>query len=75
MPAQPKKALQLEFSIANNLTEFRSKTDGYIGYLIGNRSHNTLADWLLKDGLAEEINVDVAPDVDSNNGIFRSMFY
>ncbi|HGJ5869613.1 MAG TPA: pitrilysin [Arsenophonus nasoniae] len=70
VPAQPKKALQLEFSIANNLTEFRSKTDGYIGYLIGNRSHNTLADWLLKDGLAEEINVDVAPDVDSNNGIF-----
>ena len=70
VPAQPKKVLQLEFGIANNLTEFRSKTDEYISYLIGNRSHDTLTDWLLNDGLAEEINVEVAPNIDRNNGIF-----
>lgn len=70
VPAQSKKIFQLEFSIANNLTEFRSKSDEFIGYLIGNRSQNTLADWLLKNGLAEEINVNIVPDVSRNNGIF-----
>ena len=42
--------LKVEFRIDNNSAAFRSKTDTYISYLIGNRSKNTLSDWLQKQG-------------------------
>lgn len=48
VPAQPRKQLKVEFRIDNNSAAFRSKTDTYISYLIGNRSKNTLSDWLQK---------------------------
>ncbi|WP_445495180.1 pitrilysin [Photorhabdus sp. SF281] len=70
VPAQPQKALQLEFSIDNNSADFRSKTDEYLGYIIGNRSLNTLSDWLQSQGLAESINAGAAPMIDRNKGIF-----
>lgn len=70
VPAQPQKALQLEFSIPNNMADFRSKSDEYIGYLIGNRSPGTLADWLIKQGLAEGISASASPDTDRNQGSF-----
>ncbi|MQL49652.1 MULTISPECIES: pitrilysin [Photorhabdus] len=70
VPAQPQKALQLEFSIDNNSADFRSKTDEYLGYMIGNRSLNTLSDWLQSQGLAESINAGAAPMIDRNKGIF-----
>ncbi|MGE9715253.1 insulinase family protein, partial [Escherichia coli] len=52
VPAQPQKTLQIEFGIDNNLADFRSKSDEYIGYLISNRSTGTLATWLQEQGLA-----------------------
>ena len=55
VPAQPSKQLRIEFRIDNNIADFRSKTDTYISYLIGNRSENTLSDWLRKQGLADSI--------------------
>ncbi|MDB6372017.1 pitrilysin [Photorhabdus bodei] len=70
VPAQPQKALQLEFSIDNNSTDFRSKTDEYLGYMISNRSLNTLSDWLQTQGLAESISAGAEPMVDRNKGIF-----
>jgi protease-3 len=70
VPSKPYKSLQLEFSIADNSADFRSKTDEYIGYLIGNRSENTLSDWLLKQGLAEGISASANPKADGNSGIF-----
>ncbi|MGV7962766.1 pitrilysin [Photorhabdus tasmaniensis] len=70
VPAQPQKALQLEFSIDNNSTDFRSKTDEYLGYVIGNRSLNTLSDWLQTQGLAESISAGAAPMIDRNKGAF-----
>ncbi|MBI6548870.1 pitrilysin [Xenorhabdus lircayensis] len=70
VPAQPYKALRLEFSIADNSADFRSKTDGYIGYLIGNRSQNTLSDWLQKQGLIEGISASANPKNDGNAGTF-----
>ncbi|KAA1195263.1 pitrilysin [Photorhabdus heterorhabditis] len=70
VPAQPQKALQLEFSIDNNSADFRSKTDEYLGYMIGNRSLNTLSDWLQTQGLAESISAGAEPMVDRNKGIF-----
>ncbi len=70
VPAQPQKALQIEFSIENNMADFRSKSDEYISYLIGNRSPGTLADWLLKQGLAEGISAYASPNADRNNGTF-----
>ncbi|MEQ1964302.1 pitrilysin [Xenorhabdus khoisanae] len=71
VPAQPHKALRLEFSIADNSADFRSKTDGYVGYLIGNRSQNTLSDWLLKEGLIESIDAGASPKTDGNSGTFE----
>lgn len=68
--AQPKKQLKIEFRIDNNSEEFRSKTDTYIGYLISNRSKNTLSDWLQKQGLADAINTGVDPMRDRNGGVF-----
>jgi protease-3 len=70
VPAQPRKQLKVEFRIDNNSAEFRSKTDTYISYLIGNRSKNTLSDWLQKQGLADAINAGADPMVDRNGGIF-----
>ncbi|MBC8948141.1 pitrilysin [Xenorhabdus sp. TS4] len=70
VPAQPYKALRLEFSIADNSADFLSKTDGYVGYLIGNRSQNTLSDWLQKQGLIESIGASANPKTDGNSGTF-----
>ncbi|MEH0871556.1 pitrilysin [Serratia liquefaciens] len=70
VPAQPRKQLKVEFRIDNNSAEFRSKTDTYIAYLIGNRSQNTLSDWLQKQGLADAINAGADPMVDRNGGVF-----
>jgi len=71
VPAQPRKQLRLEFAIDNNSAAFRSKTDTYISYLIGNRSPNTLSDWLQKEGLADGINAGADPMVDRNQGVFN----
>lgn len=71
VPAQPYKALRLEFSIADNSADFRSKTDTYVGYLIGNRSQNTLSDWLQKQGLIESIDAGANPKTDGNSGTFN----
>src|SRR5476649_603684 len=69
-PVQPQKMLRIEFPIANNSGAFRSKTDTYISYLIGNRSPDTLADWLQKQGLADAIDAGADPMVDRNGGVF-----
>ncbi|MDR0805865.1 MAG: pitrilysin [Enterobacteriaceae bacterium] len=71
VPAQPSKQLRIEFRIDNNVAEFRSKTDTYISYLIGNRSENTLSDWLRKQGLADSIGAGVNPVIDRNGGVFN----
>lgn len=73
MPVQPRKRLKVEFPISNNSVAFRSKTDTYISYLIGNRSKNTLSDWLQKQGLADAINAGADPMVvvvDRNGDVF-----
>jgi protease-3 len=70
VPAQPSKQLRIDFRIENNIDQFRSKTDTYVGYLIGNRGENTLADWLQKQGLAESIGAGADPMSDRNGGIF-----
>lgn len=70
VPAEPRKQLRIEFAIDNNSAAFRSKTDTYISYLIGNRSKNTLSDWLQKQGLADGISAGADPMVQGNKGIF-----
>jgi len=70
VPAQPRKQLKIEFRIPNNSDRFRSKTDTLIGYLIGNRSSNTLADWLQKQGLADGVSAGADPVTERNSGIF-----
>lgn len=70
VPAQPRKQLRIDFRIDNNIDRFRSKSDTYIGYLIGNRAENTLSDWLQKQGLAENIGAGSDPVTDRNGGIF-----
>ncbi|PKH25041.1 pitrilysin [Enterobacterales bacterium CwR94] len=70
VPAQPRKQLKIEFRIDNNSDKFRSKTDTILGYLIGNRSANTLSDWLQTQGLADGINAGADPVIDRNGGIF-----
>lgn len=70
VPAQPRKHLKIEFRIDNNSDKFRSKTDTLIGYLIGNRSKNTLSDWLQNQGLADSISAGADPVIDRNGGVF-----
>lgn len=70
VPAQPQKTLQIEFGIDNNVADFRSKSDEYIGFLIGNRSSGTLATWLQEQGLAENISASSEPYLDRNQGSF-----
>lgn len=71
VPAQPRKLLRIDFRIADNSAEFRSKTDTYIGYLLSNRSENTLSDWLQKQGLADGISAGADPKAEGNGGVFR----
>ncbi|OAT34549.1 pitrilysin [Proteus myxofaciens] len=70
VPALPQKTLQIEFGIDNNVADFRSKSDEYISYLIGNRSTGTLANWLQDQGLAESIGASSEPYIDRNQGSF-----
>ncbi|WP_058913732.1 pitrilysin [Entomohabitans teleogrylli] len=70
VPAQPRKVLRVEFRIENNSDKFRSKTDELIGYMIGNRSSNTLSDLLQKQGLADSIRANSDPVVTGNGGVF-----
>ncbi|MCA1252296.1 insulinase family protein, partial [Pantoea sp. alder70] len=70
VPAQPRKQLKVEFRIANNSDQFRSKTDTLISYILGNRSKNTLNDWLQKQGLADGVNAGADPMTDRNSGVF-----
>ena len=69
VPAMPRKVLRVEFRIDNNSAQFRSKTDELVNYLIGNRSPDTLSDWLQKQGLAEGIRADSDPVVNGNSGV------
>lgn len=69
VPAMPRKVLRVEFRIDNNSAQFRSKTDELVTYMIGNRSHGTLSDWLQKQGLAEGIRADSDPAVNGNSGV------
>lgn len=69
-PAQPKKLLYMQFPIANNITDFADKTDEYIGYLISNRSENTLVDTLQKQGFIESISAGGDPINYGNSGLF-----
>lgn len=70
VPAKPRRQLKLEFKVDNNSERFRSKTDTLIGYLIGNRSKNTLSDWLQNEGLIEAIDAGGDPTTDRNSGVF-----
>ncbi|MCZ7838102.1 pitrilysin [Leclercia adecarboxylata] len=69
VPAMPRKLLRVEFRIDNNTPQFRSKTDELVNYLIGNRSPDTLSDWLQKQGLVEGIRADSDPVVNGNSGV------
>ncbi|MDF7786249.1 pitrilysin [Pantoea stewartii] len=70
VPAQPRKQLKIEFRIPNNSDRFRSKTDTLISYVIGNRSPNTLADWLQKQGLADGVSAGADPVTERTSGVF-----
>jgi len=70
VPAQPRKQLKIEFRIANNSDKFRSKTDTLIGYILGNRSKNTLNDWLQQQGLADGVNAGADPMSERDSGVF-----
>lgn len=69
VPAMPRKVLRVEFRIDNNTAQFRSKTDELVSYLIGNRSPDTLSDWLQNQGLVEGIRADSDPIVNGNSGV------
>ncbi|QZN95324.1 pitrilysin [Symbiopectobacterium purcellii] len=76
VPAQPRKQLRIEFrgdvmeQTDPTSQAFRSQTNTYISYLIGNRSQNTLSDWLQKQGLIESLGAGADPIVDRNGGLF-----
>jgi len=69
VPAMPRKVLRVEFRIDNNTAQFRSKTDELVNYLIGNRSPDTLSDWLQNQGLVEGIRADSDPIVNGSSGV------
>lgn len=70
VPAQPTKQLRIDFRIDNNIAQFRTKSENYIGYLLSEQGENTLADRLQKAGLIESIGTGVDPVIDRNGGIF-----
>ncbi|MGL5344301.1 MAG: pitrilysin [Plesiomonas sp.] len=70
VPVQPLKALRIEFTIPNDSGEFRSKVSTYIAYMIDNRNPGTLADWLLRQGLADGIQSSADPMQARNGGTF-----
>lgn len=70
VPVQPIKALRIDFTIPNDSAAFRNKVNTYIGYMLDNRSPGTLADWLLRQGLADGIQSNADPMLARNAGTF-----
>lgn len=70
VPAQPRKVVRIEFRLPDNSAQFRSKTDELITYMIGNRSADTLSDWLQSQGLADGVRADSDPIIAGNSGVF-----
>lgn len=69
-PAQAKKLLYVQFPLEKNMDQFAFKIDEYIGYMISNRSPNTLFDQLQKQGLIESINAGGEPLRFGTSGVF-----
>ncbi|MGL5267863.1 MAG: insulinase family protein, partial [Plesiomonas shigelloides] len=70
VPVQPIKALRIDFTIPNDSAAFRNKVNTYIGFMLDNRSPGTLADWLLRQGLADGIQSNADPMLARNAGTF-----
>jgi len=70
VPNQDIKQLLIDFTIENNVGDFKSKPNRYISYLIGSEMPGTPAYELKKAGLISSLNSNISPEQYGNYGQF-----
>ncbi|WP_196137241.1 insulinase family protein [Aliikangiella sp. G2MR2-5] len=68
VPNQDIKQLIIDFTIENNVDDYKSKPNRYIAYLIGSEMPGTPAYLLKKMGLISNLNASATPDMYGNYG-------
>lgn len=70
VPKEDTRTLGLEFIIDNNIDQFRSKPNEYLGYIIGSEMPNTPASVLKELGWISSLGASSSPNYFGNYGIF-----
>ncbi|WP_144392040.1 insulinase family protein [Pleionea sediminis] len=70
VPNEDVKRLVLDFTIENNMDDFRVKPNSYLGYLIGSEMPGTPSYALKKEGLISSLNAGASPNQYGNYGQF-----
>ena len=68
VPNQDIKQLIIDFTIDNNMQDYKTKPNRYIGYLLGSEMPGTPAFELKKAGLISSLNSNATPDMYGNYG-------
>lgn len=69
-PVQPLKMLAVSFDMPEDKSAFKQKSGEYLAYMFNNTTEGTLADYLVKQGLAVGMSVVYSDDINRNRGDF-----
>lgn len=70
-PVVPTKNLSISFDMPEDKAAFRQKSGEYLAYILSNNTEGTLADYLVKQGLADSLGADYSDDISRNRGAFN----
>lgn len=69
-PITPRKMLIISFDMPEDKADFKQKSGEYLAYMFNNSTDGTLADYLVKQGLADKLEAEHIDDVSRNRGSF-----
>lgn len=69
-PVTPLKMLAVSFDLPEDKARFKQKSGAYLAYMFDNNTEGTLADYLVKQGLAEGSSAVYSDDVSRNRADF-----
>lgn len=69
-PVTPIKMLAISFDMPEDKADFKQKSGEYLSYVFSNNTEGTLADYIVKNGLADGMSAVYTDDVSRNRGNF-----
>lgn len=69
-PVTPIKMLALSFDLPEDKADFKQKSGEYLSYIFSNNTDGTLADYIVKNGLADGMSAIYSDDISRNRGNF-----